>query len=140
MHARRLALDVECDGGTRATLGPHLVIEVNHAGRLLAIDADDDIMATQPRPLGRSIRRDATDHHVAVDVLSVDADPRLARTGHAPICDQVAEDWRQEVDWNKHVARRVLALAGGIADNQRANANKLALLADQGCAAPGLMR
>ena len=64
----------------------------------------------------------------------------MAGPGDMPVGDQVAEDRRQPLDRHEHVAGLAAAVAAGVADDQRSDAEELALARDQRGAAPGRMR
>src|SRR6476659_4187356 len=131
---------IERHSGARGALGPDFAIKIGQAFRLLAIDADDYIAAFDAGLLCRSARRDPAHEQPPPQLLSVETKPWAPGTRRPPGRNQNAEDWRDAVDRHEHVARRFVAAAGRIADDERTHADELAFAVDQRRAAPGRMR
>src|SRR5262245_3158990 len=131
-------LDVERNDGAGSALRPYLTVKIRQASRRRSGDPDNDIAALETRLLAGPFRTHARDHQVPALLLGVDAEPGLRRPGRMPLRQQVGEDRRKRIDRHEHIAG--LVLAAGIADDQRPDANQLAVAVDQRGAAPGEMR
>src|SRR5882757_703122 len=137
----RIAIaDVKPDHGAGPAFGPDLAVEVGQARGGLAVDADDHVAALDTGLVGRSAGRHAANHQAPVRVVGVHAKPRPSRPRRPPLGQEIAEDRRQPIDRHEHIAGVVLFGAGGVADDQRADADELALAVDQCGPAPGRMR
>ena len=88
----------------------------------------------------RAARRDAADQQPPVHRLRVEAEPGPPGPGHAALGEQIAEDRSEQIDRHEHVAGARLVVAVGVADDQRTDADQLALAVDQRGPAPGRMR
>src|SRR6266545_5188583 len=86
---------IERNGNARASLRPHLAVKIGQILRRLAVDADDHIAATDTGFLCRAARRHAADEQPPAQLISIEPEPRPARTWRAAGRNEVAEDRRQ---------------------------------------------
>src|SRR5882762_9906106 len=128
--------DIERNRGTGGTDGPHLAIKIRKAARRFASDTDDFVAFAQPGLLARPAWSEAADRETPGGVVCRNAKPRTPAARDAAIRDQVAKDRRQLLDRHEHVARRCFSGAGRVADDQRADADELAVTRNQRRTAP----
>ena len=119
---------------------PELLVEVRQRRGDLAADADHDVAALDACLLRGALRRDAAHHQAPAISSALTPSHGLPGPDDAAVGEQIAEDRHQEVDRHEHVAGAVALLPVGVADDQRADADQLALAVDQRGAAPRRMR
>ena len=102
----------------------------------VSANAEDDVADMDPSAIGGALGRYARNQEPTLYFIGGDSEPRPRRPGTAAGFDEVRQDRFQQLDGNKHVSRQMRVRSGCVAQDERADAEQRAVLADQGCAAP----
>src|SRR6185437_202386 len=134
--AQQLDRDFSAGGAAR----PDLAIEIGEAGDALVAHRPDDIAGAHAGGGGRAALGEAGDDDLLVALGRVEADPRPRRLVALAVGEQLVEHRLQYVDRHDHVdVARAVAL-DHLLDIERADAEQLAVAADEPGAAPEGMR
>src|SRR5262245_36129970 len=104
-----VVLHVEWNARSGGAARPDLPIEIRHMLRRLAADANNDIAAPDTRFVGGATDSYPAYQQAAAYFFGIDSKPWPARALDPARCKEIAENWRQAVNGNEHVARHFFA-------------------------------
>src|SRR6516225_7824366 len=130
-----VAYHLQQDLGAGPPARPDLAVEVGQTLHTFVTHRGDDIPRLHARRGGWALIREIGDNHLAASLRGVDAEPGARRLVHPAMGQHFLQHRRQEIDGHHHVDVALPAL-DHLAQMERADAEKLAVPADEAGASP----